>query len=514
MFVLPNHCDPNAAVIYPSLHVMTVLKPTDEQLHTLETVAAGETVKVKACAGAGKTSTLGMIAERFSTKRGQYLAFNRDIAAEARRKFPRNVMCQTFHSVAFRASDRALTARLNLPKEPPHMLASRYGLGPLRVPTVIGKNIELSAFQVGRLVADGAARFCRSAQEQPEMWHIPVDEMITEQAAAELRAMLLPFVVRHWNESIDPHGKTAITPDTYLKTWEQSRPQIGADFILFDEAQDSDGLMLSVLRRQEHAQIIYVGDPHQQIYEWRGAVNAMECIKAKECALTESFRFGPHFAALASRVLNLLGERVPIRGQSGVNSSFFEEHDPARTFDAILCRKNVTVIGTLANGLQSGHRVAVRANIDEILAFADGADRLMRGQRAYSPASLALFESWRDVQEYAASYAGRDLLPIVQIIDREGTAYLRELLSRASPEAEADYVVSTIHRAKGLEWNRVKVCGDFRFRTEDDGRTTMTDEEKRLLYVGLTRARYEMDVSELRNDLLKVFRDFDTLGQG
>ncbi|ASW04222.1 3'-5' exonuclease [Paraburkholderia aromaticivorans] len=483
---------------------MKTIKPTNEQLDTLETVASGATVKVKAYAGAGKTSTLGMIAERFSTKRGQYLAFNKDIAAEARRKFPRNVMCQTVHSVAFRATDKALTARLNLPKEPPHLLAARYGLGPVRVPTIIGKNVELSAFQIGRLVADGAARFCRSAQDEPEAWHIPVDEMVTEQSADELRAMLLPFVVRHWNESIDPQGKTAITPDTYLKTWERSRPQIGADFILFDEAQDSDGLMLSVLRRQQHAQVIYVGDPYQQIYEWRGAVNAMDLIKARECALTESFRFGPHFAALASRVLTLLGERVPLRGQPHITSAFFEEYDPARSFDAILCRKNVTVIGTLANGLQSGHKVAVRANIEEILAFADGADRLMRGQRTYSPASLALFETWRDVQEYASSYAGRDLLPIVQIIDREGTAFLRDMLSRASPEAEADYVVSTIHRAKGLEWNRVKVCGDFRFKTDDDGRTTLTDEEKRLLYVGLTRARNEMDVSELRNDLLKV----------
>jgi superfamily I DNA/RNA helicase len=53
----------------------------------------------------------------------------------------------------------------------------------------------------------------------------------------------------------------------------------------------------------------------------------------------------------------------------------------------------------------------------------------------------------------------------------------------------------------------VKVCGDFRFKTEDDGRTTMTDEEKRLLYVGMTRERREMDVSELCNDLLKLFRD-------
>jgi hypothetical protein len=38
------------------------------------------------------------------------------------------------------------------------------------------------------------------------------------------------------------------------------------------------------------------------------------------------------------------------------------------------------------------------------------------------------------VQDYASSYAGRDLLPIVQIIDREGTAFLRDMLSRVSPE--------------------------------------------------------------------------------
>jgi superfamily I DNA/RNA helicase len=129
----------------------------------------------------------------------------------------------------------------------------------------------------------------------------------------------------------------------------------------------------------------------------------------------------------------------------------------------------------------------------------------MNGQRAYRPTSLALFESWQDVQEYAHSFAGRDLLPIIQIIDREGPDYLRNLLSRISPETEVDYVVSTMHRAKGLEWNRVRVAGDFRFKTEDDGRVTMTEEEKRLLYVALTRGRQLLDVSELRNNLLKVF---------
>ena len=482
------------------------LNPTNEQIAAIDAAASGAPLKLKAYAGAAKTSTLNMIAARLSARRGKYLAFNKDIVAEARRKLPDNVSPQTWHSLAFSASDRALTARLNLAKEPPHHLAARYGLGPIKVPTVIGKSVELSAFQVGRMVADGSARFCRSAQTAPEAWHIPVDEKIEEAAAEELRTMLLPHIVRHWEESIAPTGRSAITPDVYLKTWALSRPRIPADFILIDEAQDSDGLMLSVMRLQKDAQAIYAGDPYQQIYEWRGAVNAMEYINANQCTLTTSFRFGRTFAALASRVLQLLGEQVPVRGQSSIASTLVEDIDARPDVDAVLCRKNVTVVGALASGLDAGHKVAVRANVEEILAFADGADRLMRGERAYKPASLTLFESWKDVQDYAAGFAGRDLLPIVQIIDREGTDYLRRLLSRASPEGEADYVVSTIHRAKGLEWNRVRVMGDFRFKGEDDGRTTMADDEKRLLYVALTRARTLMDVSELKHDLLNVFQ--------
>ncbi|WP_347880818.1 UvrD-helicase domain-containing protein [Paraburkholderia sp. BCC1876] len=331
------------------------LKPTDEQLAAIDAAVTGEHLKLKAYAGATKTSTLTMIAERLSARRGKYLAFNKDIVVDAKKRFPSNVSTQTWHSLAFSASDRALTARLNLAKEPPHHLAGRYGLGPLKVPTVIGKTVELSAFQIGRMVADGSARFCRSAQSAPVAWHIPVDDKIEEVAAEELRAMLLPHVTRHWAESADPHGRTAITPDVYLKLWEQSKPTIGADFILIDEAQDSDGLMLSVLRRQRHAQVIYAGDPYQQIYEWRGAVNAMEHIQASQCALTMSFRFGRTLAALATRVLQLFGESIPVRGRPGIESILVEDPDERPDVDAVLCRKNITVIGILANGLAAGH---------------------------------------------------------------------------------------------------------------------------------------------------------------
>lgn len=483
------------------------MTPTVEQDAVVEAVKAGGPLKVKAYAGAGKTSTLRLAAEARGRSRGLYLAFNKEIAKEAASKFPSNTRCRTVHSIAYGATRPEITAKLRNPLEPPHQLASRYRLGPVRVPTTIGKDLELSPSKVARMVMDGAARFCRSAQSEPLAWHIPVDPIVKEAEAEQLRDSLLPSVRKLWQEYCDPAAASAITHDVYVKLWEQSRPRIGADFILFDEAQDADGLMLSVLRAQQ-SQVIYVGDPYQQIYEWRGAVNAMDHIRAQERALTESFRFGPAIAQLASRILALMDEAVPVRGQDRIESRILHEstsgHD---SFDAILCRKNATVLTHLAEGIARGGKVAVRANIDELKAFADGAEQLMRGQRIGYPAALALFETWEEVQEYADSFAGRDLLPLVKLIDNEGVDYLRLILSRISPETEAQYIISTVHRAKGLEWDRVRLAGDFKFKRNDEGEMSMAPEEMRLLYVAMTRAKAVLDVSEIRPDLYTMFRD-------
>ncbi|MBB2926588.1 hypothetical protein FHX59_000997 [Paraburkholderia silvatlantica] len=393
---------------------------------------------------------------------------------------------------------------MSLQGEPPHELAARYGLGPLEVRTVTGKAVEIAPFEIGRMIADGRDRFCRSADLRPAALHIVVDEKIDEVVATQLRAYLLPSVGRLWEEGAATHTGTPISPDVLLKLWALSEPRIEADYLLFDEAQDSDGVMLSVLGRQRHAQIIYVGDPYQQIYEWRGAVNAMAQIDAPGCALTESFRFGATFAALASRLLTLLGERTPIRGQDAIGSIMVEDPALAPPVDAILCRKNVTAIWQFAAGLEAGHRPTIRMSPAEILAYAEGADRLLAGQRAFRPAAFSLFETWSDAQAFARSPFGQDLLPVVRIVDELGTGYLRALAQRSATEGAVDYVISTVHRAKGLEWKRVKVANDFRLRGAD-GSPMPDEDEIRLLYVAVTRAQHVLDISGLRDELLRIF---------
>lgn len=91
----------------------------------------------------------------------------------------------------------------------------------------------------------------------------------------------------------------------------------------------------------------------------------------------------------------------------------------------------------------------------------------------------------------------------MRIVDELGTGYLRALALRMTPEASAEYVISAVHRAKGLEWKRMKVADDFRFRMID-GRPTLDEDEMRLLYVAVTRAQHVLDISQLRDELLQL----------
>ncbi len=78
------------------------------------------------------------------------------------------------------------------------------------------------------------------------------------------------------------------------------------------------------------------------------------------------------------------------------------------------------------------------------------------------------------------------------------------IISLAERGDEQDVVtLSTLHAAKGLEWPHVLLAGVneglLPFRSEDDEMTPQRlEEERRLMYVGITRARETLNVSTLR----------------
>lgn len=67
---------------------------------------------------------------------------------------------------------------------------------------------------------------------------------------------------------ISPGGDCPTTHDAYVKNWQLSKPVLNYDYIMFDEAQDENPVLLHVILSQK-CQKIFVGDKFQSIYQFR-----------------------------------------------------------------------------------------------------------------------------------------------------------------------------------------------------------------------------------------------------
>lgn len=478
----------------------TTPTPTDEQLASLDMAMTGQSFKIVAYAGAGKTTTLRLISENLRG-RGLYLAFNKAIATEAQGKFPPNVRCQTFHSLAYRHVNRDITAKINLPRLTPSRLAAELDLTAISTERIIDgikKPVTLTPAKLANIISESITTFCKTSSAYPAPRHITAPSWMSEADANELQQTLYPAFERRWLQSIDPRHQAGISHDVYLKLWTLSNPVIPADFILFDEAQDADPLMMGALIRQDK-QTIYVGDAHQQIYEWRGALNAMKRLPYPQTLLTQSFRFGQSIADVANVFLTALQEDIPLKGNPNQPSTVGKSLVHGAK-DAILCRTNATAMSHLLDGLKLGHKVALQADSQRILRFCQGADSLKNGKSAYGIPELAYFNHWGEVQEFSETGEGSDLKTWVKLIEEHGTATITKAINSLTTQSHADYVVSTAHKSKGLEWNRVQISDDFLYDTNTLS-VKITPEELRLLYVACTRGKTNLDIHHI-TDLL------------
>ncbi|KAA8733718.1 ATP-dependent helicase [Acinetobacter qingfengensis] len=482
---------------------------TKEQAIAIDTARLGHSFKIVAYAGTGKTTTLQMISQAMPERRGLYLAFNKAIASHAQQKFNQRVDCRTFHSLAYRSVPRNITDKLRLPRLSPSYLANEHQLHPITLRRMMGNRYEnyvLMPSRLGSLVANGVSQFCATNSQYPAPRHIPVPEWLHPDDAEELQKALYPTLEKRWLDSINPNHQAGIGHDVYLKLWALSDPQIHSDYVLFDEAQDADPLMLGILLKQKNTQVIYVGDAHQQIYAWRGAVNAMQQLPLTESRLTTSFRFGEDIAEIANYLLYALKETVPLHGFEAIQSKVVNKpHTKMR--DAILCRTNARAMELLLSGLINGDKVSLQADHARLNRFIDAATSLKQGKKVTDVPELAWFNSWHDVHEYCETSDGSDIKPLVKLVDDHGTTPLKNALQKITPIEQADYVISTAHKAKGLEWNRVHLEDDYQFKLNQLDHK-IAPEELRLLYVACTRAKLSLNIHYIYDLIQQLKRTY------
>lgn len=467
------------------------MRLTDEQIEAVDAFAGGGDLRLFAFAGTGKTTTLAAMADG---ARGPalYLAFNRAIAHEARALFPDGTRCATLHALAFRA------------------LHDDYGAGKLTATFGTADLVEILALKPrphgparlsptaqAELVRATLQAFLHGAGEAPS----PADVTLTAKLAAAPPADGLALIeatvtqVRSlWAQMIDPCNPVPFGHDGYLKLWALRRPRLAVDHLFIDEAQDSNPLVLDLARRQD-AQIVQVGDPYQRIYAWRGAVDLLARQPAgRTAALTQSFRFGPAIADAANVVLAALGAPQRLTGNPAVRSRL------GRCVpDAIVARTNAGVVDAVLDALTIGERPHVVGGTGELIRLLGGVDALKNGEGTAVP-ELAGYADWAEVQA-----ASRDGVPglrtLVALVEEYGEDRLSAALRGVEPDAAAaDVTITTAHRAKGREWDRIRLADDFARAGGDDG--PVDPAEARLLYVALTRARHAVDLPDELRDAL------------
>lgn len=463
-------------------------KPTAEQQQAIDQFQRGGSVKINAYAGTGKTSTLEFLAQSTS-RRGQYVAFNRDIVRDAKEKFPNTVNCSTSHGLAFKATPSAyrsnsdkMTKRVNANQLAEMLNLKRWD--------VDGRHV-LQPRSQGYLILDALRRYMQSADAELAAHHVTRHGSLLAAPEATMRAVTefaLHGAKHVWGRMRSETDTMPLGHDGYLKLWALSNPAIAADFILLDEAQDTNPVVLDVLRKQS-AQMIYVGDKYQQIYEWRGAVNAMEKIETEgEIYLTTSFRFGPAIAEWASKLLLLLGEERPLRGNIAVNSRVGSVEP--RT---ILARTNASTIAAIIECLDEGKKPHLVGGTDEVMEMLRGVQDLKEGKQSTVPDFFG-FDKWEQVVEFSKSGEGDHLLSFVNLVEARGERQLMWALNRTVEEERSDLIISTAHKAKGREWSTVRLTDDF-LRSQPGKPTSGPDPaEVRLFYVALTRAKEAVEV--------------------
>jgi hypothetical protein len=179
---------------------------------------------------------------------------------------------------------------------------------------------------------------------------------------------------------------------------------------------------------------------------------------------------------------------------------------PVDAPDAIVCRTNAEALVQARSALAAGRRVALAGGGVEVRQLAVAALELQDTGRTAHP-ELAAFRSWGAVRDFVRTDAvGADLAASVRLIDKHGPAEVLAVVGQLSSARCANLVVSTAHRAKGLEWDSVQVAEDFRRVLSGE---TVTRADAMLAYVAVTRARTGLDQTGL--DTRRAFRVASTI---
>lgn len=284
------------------------------------------------------------------------------------------------------------------------------------------------------------------------------------------------------------------------------------DLAVVDEAQDLSRLQWDLVWRflGDSGRLVIAGDDDQAIYRWAGAsVQRFVELEGDEVHLPVSYRLPRRVYELAARVANRLSVRREKQFAPRDDEGVIEHHRrieslPLDDGDWLLLARHGSGVREIIRELRQrsipyetrlGPSVLPK-HLDAIRAW----EAWHQGQPApldrvealtdLLPGRWTLHGDWIRADELgiAADRPWYEVLPL----GNETIEYYRGIRRRGYSLTDRPRVrVSTIHGAKGAQADRVALLLALNKRT-DYALRTRPDDEHRVFYVGITRARQEL----------------------
>jgi DNA helicase-2/ATP-dependent DNA helicase PcrA len=315
-------------------------------------------------------------------------------------------------------------------------------------------------------------------------------------------------------------------------------------YLTVDEYQDISPLQQRLINawlgnRQE---ICVVGDPAQTIYSFAGATSSFlttftsRFADAEVIRLTSGYRSTPEITFAANSLLRsaTMGQELNAQNDHGDKPEVLAYSDESSEIAGI-----VSDMTTLLKAGVPPQEIAVLARTNSQL---NSLERAMNGAKLpYQVRSTERFFDRPDVKEFLKGVRTASVIPteginwldelrtlaqpfltgqsidgiagllhLARELDEDSNftpktlrSYLREVEDRVqqnNPPTMPVITLATLHAAKGLEWERVFLMGANvgLLPLETNGFTLdarMIEEERRLFYVGMTRAKRELRIS-------------------
>ena len=496
----------------------------------LESLNYKDIVRIMAYAGTGKTTTLIELTRRHPNIKFFLVVFNKSVEQHSKRVFPSNVLVKTAHSLSWQfitSTEGHDTFR-----------GWNYNASDLISNHLIPKRKEekpytpFNLFHWAGMIIDSINSFFNSADSSPSLEHVPSSWPLhpdVVRLSERHRQFLLEDSKQIWRKIQDPNFRTLkFDHNSSMKMFQLSKPDLKGyvshyDVLLLDEAQDMNPCMLSVCLSQKVPKIL-VGDNFQQIYGFRGAVNALEIVdNFQDCQvketfyLSQSFRFGSEIAFAAECCLKyLLGARGPsIMGTSKRDSvtGYINGQDTSVQHNqktAVIGRSNSGVFAEMVKLVcevekHQRPKIAFPTNrgesevkgwkkLVEMSLHRSGKTELLQGKSRDNPTYK---KNWVTFVSETRDSNDTEMIGKINIVEkfREKIPEYVDILKEQIVHIEDPgpiLVFTTVHKFKGLEMEVVRLLDDFYYEgiphTKPD-LTLHSREAFNLLYVALTRAK-------------------------